>query len=646
MSMYPQHQAYSQPPFPHAYPSQTPSYALPSSSSTYPVDPGTFRRDYTARLAELTVNSRPIIQGLSMYAHDFSRWADVVTQCIEAHIRRVPPWMKLPAFYLVDALSKNVFEPYAGHFASVVAPLFLESYQQVDQQTRGKMEEMLLTWRTGAPNGRELFGVGPQVAIERGVWPSNMGQSSPHPVNSLVSKSQVLSELEFALSQKERSLQSNPYDAIAQNHINVLSQLRKLVETGVSQDELAQILTQLRSLVRLPTANPAPLPNPPPAKYASAVPYSSSSTYHQPVAPPGPSVVQPQYAQALPSIFANVAQQLQRSDMSQPPVANLPAVNPTPPAIPSISGLYEVLVKAGVVPATSAPAGTDSSAQPVDENSMQDQDMKPPLKTSSSQVQRSAGMIVPFLVHYHKLTHCRHRPNMVHNLYDRMPVQCKQCGLRFPDTVQGKKTMQEHLDTHFRQNRKASQSVGRGYSRSWFLGVEDWVHDSPYSSGEKNAGPSSRPSNAKAVAAAESAKRDAELRARAVVVPPGDEAKHIACPICKEAFKSEFNEDDEEWVWKNALKFDNKIYHATCHAEALTSSGTLTARLRQSFTGSRSGTPDAPPSRATPPRIGKVNESPSPTSKSGTKRKVEANSVEDRPGGSPPLKKAMISASA
>jgi pre-mRNA cleavage complex 2 protein Pcf11 len=38
--------------------------------------------------------------------------------------------------------------------------------------------------------------------------------------------------------------------------------------------------------------------------------------------------------------------------------------------------------------------------------------------------------------------------------------------------AQGKKAMQEHLDMHFRQNRKASQSVGRGYSRSWFLGTE------------------------------------------------------------------------------------------------------------------------------------------------------------------------------
>ena len=53
-----------------------------------------------------------------------------------------------------------------------------------------------------------------------------------------------------------------------------------------------------------------------------------------------------------------------------------------------------------------------------------------------------------------------------------MPVQCKQCGLRFSDTAQAKGAMQEHLDMHFRQNRKASQSVGRGHSRSWFLGAE------------------------------------------------------------------------------------------------------------------------------------------------------------------------------
>jgi pre-mRNA cleavage complex 2 protein Pcf11 len=44
----------------------------------------------------------------------------------------------------------------------------------------------------------------------------------------------------------------------------------------------------------------------------------------------------------------------------------------------------------------------------------------------------------------------------------------------------------------------------------------------------------------KAAAAAEIAKREAELRTLYVVVPSSDEAKPISCPICKESLKSEF----------------------------------------------------------------------------------------------------------
>jgi len=65
--------------------------------------------------------------------------------------------------------------------------------------------------------------------------------------------------------------------------------------------------------------------------------------------------------------------------------------------------------------------------------------------------------------------------------------------------------------------------------------------------------------NAKAAAAVEAAKREAELRAQYVIVPPGDEAKPISCPICKETLKSEFLEDEEEWVWKNAVKKDERV---------------------------------------------------------------------------------------
>lgn len=44
--------------------------------------------------------------------------------------------------------------------------------------------------------------------------------------------------------------------------------------------------------------------------------------------------------------------------------------------------------------------------------------------------------------------------------------------MRFSDDPAGKKRMEDHLDMHFRQNRKASQTVGRGHSRSWFVSLE------------------------------------------------------------------------------------------------------------------------------------------------------------------------------
>ena len=151
--------------------------------------------------------------------------------------------MKLPAFYLLDAISKNVFAPYARHFTPVVVRLFLDTYEQVDQNTRSKMEEMLLTWRTGAPNGRELFGPIPQVAIERQIWGGESTQGvRRYPISvrhawsdrllqssrdgrAPISTAQVLSELEFVLTAKQRAVQANPYDKQTQNQVQVLHQV-------------------------------------------------------------------------------------------------------------------------------------------------------------------------------------------------------------------------------------------------------------------------------------------------------------------------------------------------------------------------------------------------------------------------------------
>ncbi|KZV63828.1 hypothetical protein PENSPDRAFT_197263 [Peniophora sp. CONT] len=107
MSMYPPRPAYPYPPQqqqqfppqPRHQPVAAPQvpyggYGAPSappapSTSFFQLDPESFRRDYAARLAELTMNSRPIIQDLSVYAQEYSRWSDSVVSCIDKHIRMV-----------------------------------------------------------------------------------------------------------------------------------------------------------------------------------------------------------------------------------------------------------------------------------------------------------------------------------------------------------------------------------------------------------------------------------------------------------------------------------------------------------------------------------------------------------------------------
>ena len=75
-------QGYGHQPMPNYYPPPPPP-PQPYYDATY------FGRDYMARLSELIVNSRPIIQNLSVIAQDYQRYADTVVQCIETHIRRV-----------------------------------------------------------------------------------------------------------------------------------------------------------------------------------------------------------------------------------------------------------------------------------------------------------------------------------------------------------------------------------------------------------------------------------------------------------------------------------------------------------------------------------------------------------------------------
>lgn len=64
--------------------------------------------------------------------------------------------LERPRFYLLDSVSKNLGAPYTVLFSSFIS--------------RNKMEEMLVTWRTSAFGGVELFGATAQLNIQGVMW--------------------------------------------------------------------------------------------------------------------------------------------------------------------------------------------------------------------------------------------------------------------------------------------------------------------------------------------------------------------------------------------------------------------------------------------------------------------------------------------
>jgi pre-mRNA cleavage complex 2 protein Pcf11 len=83
--------------------------------------------------------------------------------------------------------------------------------------------------------------------------------------------------------------------------------------------------------------------------------------------------------------------------------------------------------------------------------------------------------------------------------------------------------------------------------------------------------------------------KDSTPQPDATIPAPSGALADQPCPICKEKFNSEWDEDKEDWVWKNAIKVGGKIYHASCYAETRGNLGVT--GVIGSNSGSRSGTP-------------------------------------------------------
>lgn len=458
--------------------------------------------------------------------------------------------------------------------------LYLRAYREVDGVTKSKMEEMLKLWRTGGPYGAELYPAGVREEVERGIFGSALPPAAGPPVPPAVAtppqqltQQSVQATLRAFLREKEEEM-AQEFSMAKAKRVDVLVKIDQLLSsTQVSQNELADIMEKIRAMQagKEPGAAPANRPSPAQPNFQPrAAAYPPPPNYgNQTGGYPQPTPTYPPFPAQPPASY--------RSPLGAGAVPTPPPA-PTPLAVPGNLNVADILKNlSGVLSHTHTP-------EPA------------PTATPKDSLQLYEDMILALDMKVDVFDLSKLSLPVSH-----LPVRCKQCGMRFQE---GENNLQSHMDWHFRRNRKERETEGRGAHRRWLPRADEWVNES------NEAGPSS-PVKQEATLANPNkltAERIAALR-RKWVRAPSDPNNAPPCPICKDQFKPEFSEDEEEWVFMNAVDVHGTIYHATCRAEKMSTVAAKRLLANEPRGGSASPGPTG-------------EDVPSP----GTKRKAEEES--------------------
>ncbi|ETN59706.1 hypothetical protein AND_008691 [Anopheles darlingi] len=88
-------------------------------------------KEYLSSLADLNVNSKPLINMLTILAEENVEYAQVIVKSVENHLAQVGPEVKLPILYLVDSIVKNVGKQYQSLFSQVIVNMFCGVFETV-----------------------------------------------------------------------------------------------------------------------------------------------------------------------------------------------------------------------------------------------------------------------------------------------------------------------------------------------------------------------------------------------------------------------------------------------------------------------------------------------------------------------------------
>ena len=152
-------------------------------------------------------------------------------------------------------------------------------------------------------------------------------------------------------------------------------------------------------------------------------------------------------------------------------------------------------------------------------------------------------------------------PRVLQGFARGKPHMCRSCGEHFATIDE----MRKHADVEFQERRKRKKQTKSVASRAWFAPLEEWQKD-PLASSAAEAPPSFFETQATAAASDED--EFAAVSGADAPSMPMDEARGT-CTACGEKFKTFFDDDEEEWRFRDCVQVADAYVHASCRRRSL-----------------------------------------------------------------------------
>lgn len=365
----------------------------------------------------------------------------------------------------------------------------------------------------------------------------------------------------------------NPHDASIQNRLRALLDLQGIVQrTSLPPDQLELIknkVTELAAVTRkaLSAQNSMTVPGYVPPHSASVTPTPVSAAPEQKPQVTLDSLLGPGAMAALMARQAAAPQGATSAPVPSPFTAT-PSIRSSPPVHAEAAkpapqnplSLLDQLRQAGMLKSgTPTNSGVSTIAHPPPARGP----VLPPNISSILASAKAAASHQGFgVVNHGSLNEAalkqQYRPDAIAALYDNLGPPCTQCGRRFKNDEEGKRKKMAHMDWHFRVHQRTTEAEKRGTHRSWYVDQQDWLRSREVVDSDHIATPE------------DGAKQASEADRGPKYIPVPDPASGInnVCPICQEKFENKWLDTAQEWVWLDAVSVGNRVFHASCHAEA------------------------------------------------------------------------------